>query len=61
MAVIIIFSETQEIIGAKHRLLTMCRGELTGEFEGAEITEANLIDAIALKGCGISGTARLSD
>jgi ribose transport system ATP-binding protein len=46
-AVLVISSEMPEIIGVSHRIVTMYTGEVTGEFSGADITEDNLIGAVA--------------
>ena len=46
-AVLVISSEMPEIIGVSHRIVTMYSGRVTGEFSGAEITEDNLIAAVA--------------
>lgn len=46
-AVLVISSEMPEIIGVSHRIITMYSGRVTGEFGAAEITEDNLIGAVA--------------
>lgn len=43
VAVIVISSEMQEVIGICDRVYVMRQGEITGELQGAEITENNLI------------------
>lgn len=43
IAVIIISSEMEEIIGMCDRVLVMRQGKIVGELEKAEITENNLI------------------
>ena len=48
MAVILVSSEMQEIIGACTRIITMANGRLTGEFYKDEITEENLMTGIML-------------
>ena len=48
MAVIMVSSEMQEIIGACTRIITMANGKLTGEFTKDEITEENLMSGIML-------------
>lgn len=45
LAVLVISSEMPEIMGVSHRVLTMCEGELTGEFDCREVTEAKLLEA----------------
>ncbi|MDT8296899.1 MAG: ATP-binding cassette domain-containing protein, partial [Spirochaetaceae bacterium] len=47
IAVIVISSEMPEIMGVSDRIITMRTGKTTGEFAGDEITETNLINAIA--------------
>jgi ribose transport system ATP-binding protein len=47
IAVIVISSEMPEIMGVSDRIITMRAGKTTGEFAGDEITETNLINAIA--------------
>ena len=47
IAVIVISSEMPEIMGVSDRIITMRAGKTTGEFTGDEITETNLINAIA--------------
>lgn len=47
IAVIVISSEMPEIMGVSDRIVTMRQGKISGEFSGDEITEANLIKAIA--------------
>jgi hypothetical protein len=39
-------SEMPEMIGVSHRILTMYWGQLTGEFDGEEVTEEKLVNAI---------------
>ncbi len=48
MAVIVISSEMQEIMGACSRIITIAEGKITGEFKTGEITEENLMNAIML-------------
>ena len=48
MAVMIISSEMPEIIGVSTRLITVAEGRITGELQGVEINEKNIMDAIAL-------------
>nr|MDA3949553.1 ATP-binding cassette domain-containing protein [Spirochaeta sp.] len=47
IAVIVISSEMPEIMGVSDRIVAMREGRITGVFEGEEITEGNLITAIA--------------
>ncbi len=47
IAVIVISSEMPEMMGVSDRIITMRAGKTTGEFSGDEITEKNLITAIA--------------
>ncbi len=47
IAVIVISSEMPEIMGVSDRIVTMRQGSISGEFSGDEVTEANLIKAIA--------------
>lgn len=46
LAVILISSEMPEVIGVSHRILTLYRGRITGEFVGDQATEERLISAI---------------
>jgi len=47
IAVVVISSEMPEIMGVSDRIITMRAGRITGEFTEDEITESNLINAIA--------------
>lgn len=47
IAVLVISSEMPEIMGVSDRIITMREGRATGTFTGDEITEENLITAIA--------------
>lgn len=47
MAVLVISSEMPEIMGVSDRIVAMRSGRITGTFTGDEITESNLITAIA--------------
>ena len=46
LALIVISSEMPEIIGLSHRILTMQRGMITGEFDGETVREEDLVAAI---------------
>ncbi|HKJ95020.1 MAG TPA: sugar ABC transporter ATP-binding protein [Gammaproteobacteria bacterium] len=45
LAVLVISSEMPEIMGVSHRILTMCEGRLTGDFNYSEVTEDKLLHA----------------
>ncbi len=47
IAVIVISSEMPEIMGVSDRIVTMRQGIISGEFSGDDISESNLIKAIA--------------
>ncbi|NBC28839.1 MAG: ATP-binding cassette domain-containing protein [Spirochaetes bacterium] len=47
IAILVISSEMPEIMGVSDRIIAMREGRITGTFEGDQITEANLITAIA--------------
>lgn len=47
LAVLVISSEMPEIMGICDRIITMREGKVSGEFSGDDITEENLIKAIA--------------
>lgn len=47
IAVIVISSEMPEMMGVSDRIITMRAGRITGEFAGDQVTEKNLITAIA--------------
>jgi ribose transport system ATP-binding protein len=47
ISVVVISSEMPEIMGVSDRIITMREGRITGEFSGDDITEENLIKAIA--------------
>lgn len=47
LAVLVISSEMPEIMGICDRIITMREGKISGEFSGDDITEENLIKAIA--------------
>ncbi|MGI3899297.1 MAG: sugar ABC transporter ATP-binding protein [Janthinobacterium lividum] len=46
LAVILISSEMPEIMGVSHRILTLHSGRVTAEFDGATVTEDDLIAAV---------------
>lgn len=46
-AVLVISSEMPEVLGVSHRVLCMAEGRMVAEFEGKEMTEENLIDAVS--------------
>ncbi|MER9934372.1 sugar ABC transporter ATP-binding protein [Mesorhizobium sp. M0088] len=46
LAVILISSEMPEIIGLSHRIVTIYRGEVTGDFAAEEITEDMLVERV---------------
>ena len=48
LAVIVISSEMPEIMGISDRIITIAQGRITGELEGNEITEVNMIRAITI-------------
>jgi len=45
LAVIVISSDVEEIIGLAHRVVVMAAGRIVRELDGPEITEANILDA----------------
>ena len=47
LAVIVISSEMPEVLGVSHRVLAMSEGAVVAEFEGDDMTEENLIDAVS--------------
>jgi ribose transport system ATP-binding protein len=47
LAILMVSSDMQEVLSVSHRILTMYKGRLTGEFSRAEATEANLLHAAA--------------
>jgi ribose transport system ATP-binding protein len=47
LAVIVISSEMPEVLGVSHRVLAMSEGVVVAEFEGDDMTEENLIDAVS--------------
>lgn len=47
LAVIVISSEMPEVLGVSHRILTMSDGSIVAEFEGDQMTEEHLIDAVS--------------
>lgn len=48
LAVVLVASELKEIMAASDRVIVMSNGRVTGEFEGAEITEEALVAASAV-------------
>ena len=38
-----ISSEMPELIGVSNRIMVMCNGKITGEVEGAEATQENIM------------------
>lgn len=47
LAVIVISSEMPEVLGVSHRVLAMSEGAFIAEFEGDQMTEENLINAVS--------------
>ncbi|HEX9116962.1 MAG TPA: sugar ABC transporter ATP-binding protein, partial [Anaerolineae bacterium] len=47
MAILVVSSDTQEVLAVSDRILTMYRGRITGEFRRAEANQANLLEAAA--------------
>lgn len=47
LAVIVISSEMPEVLGVSHRVIAMSEGSVVAEFEGDDMTEQNLIDAVS--------------
>jgi PIN domain nuclease of toxin-antitoxin system len=45
MAVLLISSELEEVLGLAHRVIVMRRGKIVGEFEGDEMTEEAIMRA----------------
>ena len=41
--IIMISSEMPELIGVSNRIMVMCNGKITGEVEGAEATQENIM------------------
>jgi ribose transport system ATP-binding protein len=47
LAVLVISSEMPEVLGVSHRVLCMAEGRMVAAYEGAGMTEENLIDAVS--------------
>jgi ABC-type sugar transport system ATPase subunit len=47
LAILMVSSDIQEILAASHRVLTMYKGQITGEFKQSEATKENLLQAAA--------------
>ncbi len=47
LAILMVSSDIQEVLAVSHRVLTMYKGRLTGEFGQAEATQENLLHAAA--------------
>ncbi|MCZ7574153.1 MAG: sugar ABC transporter ATP-binding protein [Ardenticatenaceae bacterium] len=47
IAILMVSSDIQEVLAVSHRILTMYKGRLTGEFSHAEATQENLLHAAA--------------
>jgi ribose transport system ATP-binding protein len=47
LAILMVSSDIQEVLSISHRVLTMYKGRLTGEFSHAEATQENLLHAAA--------------
>jgi ribose transport system ATP-binding protein len=47
LAILMVSSDMQEVLSVSHRILTMYKGRLTGEFSRAEATEESLLHAAA--------------
>ncbi|MBI1878897.1 MAG: sugar ABC transporter ATP-binding protein, partial [Chloroflexi bacterium] len=47
LAILMVSSDIQEILSVSHRILTMYKGQLTGEFSQREATEETLLNAAA--------------
>ncbi len=48
MAILFISSEMPEVLGVCDRVLTVAGGRITNELDGEELTEENIMHAIAL-------------
>ena len=51
--VLLVSSELEEVIGTCHRVLVMRSGRIVAEYEGGEMTEANLLEAAFGLGNGL--------
>ena len=49
MAVIVVSSDIEEVIGLAHRVIVMRGGRVTAELTGAAMTEANVLTAAFLE------------
>ncbi|GAB4542878.1 MAG: sugar ABC transporter ATP-binding protein [Anaerolineae bacterium] len=47
LAILLVSSDMQEVLSVSHRILTMYKGQLTGEFSRTEATEEKLLHAAA--------------
>ena len=47
LAILMVSSDIQEVLSVSHRILTMYKGRLTGEFSQAEASQENLLHAAA--------------
>ena len=47
LAILMVSSDMQEVLSVSHRILTMYRGRITGEFSSDEATQARLLHAAA--------------
>jgi ribose transport system ATP-binding protein len=47
LAILMVSSDIQEVLSVSHRILTMYKGRLTGEFSPSEATQENLLHAAA--------------
>ncbi len=47
LAILMVSSDIQEVLSVSHRILTMYKGRLTGQFSQAEATQENLLHAAA--------------
>jgi ribose transport system ATP-binding protein len=47
LAILMVSSDIQEVLAVSHRILTMYKGRLTGEFSQAEATQESLLHAAA--------------
>lgn len=47
LAILMVSSDMQEVLSVSHRILTMYKGRITGEFSAADATQARLLHAAA--------------
>jgi len=60
VAVVMISSELPEVLGVSDRVVTMCRGRITAQFDRAQANEENVLAAALNEGASAIPTRNVS-